>query len=83
MILLHIQISDLRMCVWLEVDNGFTVDPLSGTSFIDRYAQGIFPIEHKLVPWNSRPIELLNNEIRQAISYHLRIIVRYVSDRSF
>lgn len=45
--------------MWLGVVERFAVDPLLNTSFIDRYVQGIFLTERKLVQRHSRTVDIL------------------------
>lgn len=55
----HFQIVDLSIRVWFGVVTSVAVDLLLGTSFIHRYVQEKFPSERKLVPWHSRPVDIL------------------------
>lgn len=43
--------------VQFEVVEDLAVVVLLGTLFTDRYFQGRFRVEYKLVPWNSRLME--------------------------
>lgn len=59
-ILLHVQLGDLRVRVWFGVVKNLAVSVLLGTSFIDRFVTGIFPPERKVVPQNSEPVDIID-----------------------
>lgn len=58
-ILLHVQLGDLPARVWLGVVTGLAVSVLLGKSFIVGFVTGIFPPERKVVPKQSKPVEII------------------------
>lgn len=70
-ILLHLQIGNPRVDVWLGVLEDLAVDLLLGTSFMDRYVRDSFSLERKRVPWRSRPFYILTQSAKaiNAISF--------------
>lgn len=70
-ILLHLQIGDLRIRVWFGVDGDFVDESQLGISFFHRFFQGIIPAEWKLVPWHSLSVNILthSSKTRNAVSF--------------
>ena len=58
---LFIRMGDLKVRVWFGVVENLAVPVLLGTSYIDRFVQGIFPQERKVVPNDSRPVAILSS----------------------
>lgn len=70
-ILLFVKIGELRVRVWFGIVKNLAVDILLGTSFIDRYIQGIFLSERKILPWHSQPVPILSRNNNTAVRLHL------------
>ena len=59
-----IRLGDLKVRVWFGVIEELAVPVLLGTSFADRFIQGIFPQERKVVPNDSGPVAILSTLVK-------------------
>lgn len=59
-IMLFVQLGDLHVRVHIGVVDKLAFPLLVGTSFIDRFVQGIFPMERRVVPVRSGPLAIIS-----------------------
>lgn len=65
-VLLHLQIGDLRILVWFGVFKRLDINLLPDTLFIDLYVQNILPMERMLVQGHSWPVESLTQSWKRS-----------------
>lgn len=58
--------ADRWVCNSFGVVENLAVELLLGTTFIDRWIRGIFPLDLKIVPWQSHPVDILSTQPRKA-----------------
>lgn len=56
---LVVLLSDLHAHVAFGVVNNFVLQILLGTSYIDRFINGMFPLEQRITPAGTRPVDIL------------------------
>lgn len=57
---LFVRTGYLRVRAWFGIFENLAVDVLLGALFIDQCKWRKFPTEQKLVPWHSRPVEIIS-----------------------
>lgn len=55
---------DLRVQAWFEIVKSLAVDVLLGSAFVYRYIIEIFPTEHKIVPYDLKPVTVISTNHR-------------------
>lgn len=57
--------GDLLVYAWFKIFENLSIDVLLRTTFIGRCTHRIFRVEQKIVPWHSKPVEIIstNNAI--------------------
>lgn len=59
LILLNLRLADLHTRIWFGIAPHLADDTLLGITFIDRFIRGIFPSEHNVIPWHSKPVAIM------------------------
>lgn len=59
-LMLLVQLSYLHVRVYFSVVEKLAVPLLVGTSFIDRFVWGIFPVEHRIVTIQAGPVAIIS-----------------------
>lgn len=67
----HVKLGDLRVRIWFGVLAGLAVVVLLGTKFIVKFVTGTFPLQLKVVPHQSKPVEIIQKDTTTRCSMKL------------